>query len=223
MEEIEEKKYVGYFRQGNKKRGRSLLDLDNQMKAVFDQRKRKGGALIRSFFDNEDEKRKKRPEFKNALKYCKENDAALIIAQMGNLSKNATFLQNLKKSNVNFFVCDVPSATHLTIDKMILDAAERRERVSANIKAPLAKIRDRGVQLGINGKVLAHKNREEAYNFAINMLSTIEELHSNGFYSLRAIKKELNRRNVPTPRNKKWHLRSVQRLLKRLKEIQMLK
>lgn len=141
---------------------------------------------------------------------------------MGNLSKNVTFLQNLKKSNVNFFVCDVPSAT-LTIDKMILDAAARRERVSAGIKASLAKTRDRGIQLGINGKVLAHKNREEAYNFAINMLSTIEKLHSNGFYSFRAITKELNRRNVPTPRNKKWHLRSVQRLLKGLEEIQMLK
>jgi hypothetical protein len=45
---------------------------------------------------------------------------------------------------------------------------------------------------------------------------TIRKLRKAGFVSIKAIARELNEREIPTPRGGKWHLNSVSRLLHRL-------
>jgi len=45
---------------------------------------------------------------------------------------------------------------------------------------------------------------------------TIRKLRKAGFVSIKAIARELNEREIPTPRGGKWHLTMVTRLLQRL-------
>lgn len=45
---------------------------------------------------------------------------------------------------------------------------------------------------------------------------TVRELRATGFVSRKTIAAELNRRGVPTERSGRWHLTTVQRMMKRL-------
>jgi len=49
--------------------------------------------------------------------------------------------------------------------------------------------------------------------------STILEVRTAGFVSVKAIARELNGRGIPTPRGGKWHLTTVTRLLQRLEKL----
>lgn len=52
--------------------------------------------------------------------------------------------------------------------------------------------------VGKNDHVLAQQNREEADAFARRMIPIIEEIKAEGNNSIRAIAAELNRRDIPT-------------------------
>jgi hypothetical protein len=49
---------------------------------------------------------------------------------------------------------------------------------------------------------------------------TIRELRKAGFVSSLAIARELNEREIPTARRRKWHRTSVDRLLRRLERLE---
>jgi hypothetical protein len=51
--------------------------------------------------------------------------------------------------------------------------------------------------------------------------STIRKLRRAGFFSIKAIARELNEREIPTSRGGKWHVTSVSRLLQRLETLEL--
>jgi recombinase len=66
---------------------------------------------------------------------------------------------------------------------------------------------------GIHG-ALANKRTADSH---VNALaSTLRELRAAGFISRRALADELNRREIPTARDGRWHYTTVVRMLKRL-------
>ena len=91
-------------------------------------------------------------------------------------------------------------------------AVSHAERTIAGI----ADARERGVQWGINGKLLAEKNRKEAQAFAESLRPLLIELGVNNNWGPTAVAEETNRREVPTPLGGRWHPTSVRRLLARL-------
>jgi len=96
----------------------------------------------------------------------------------------------------------------------------RKEEISTRIKDGLQAAKKRGVKLGKHGKrVLSKENKKAATRFVQKMLPVIKQLQADGYNNIRALTEELNRRNLPTYRGQgnQWHLRSTNRLLKRLK------
>ena len=91
-------------------------------------------------------------------------------------------------------------------------AVSHAERTIAGI----SEARERGVQWGTFGKLLAERNRNEAQAFAEILRPLLIELGVNNIPRPTAIARELNRRKVPTPLGRRWHPTSVRRLLARL-------
>jgi hypothetical protein len=70
-----------------------------------------------------------------------------------------------------------------------------------------------GINNGLASKRVADV-RAEAFG------PTIRKLRKAGFFSIKAIARELNEREIPTARGGKWHVTSVSRLLHRLERLE---
>ena len=100
-------------------------------------------------------------------------------------------------------------------------AEHEREQISQRTKDALAAAKRRGVILGRNGtETLSRQNHDQAQNFAQSLKATIETIKEAGHRTVRAITAELNRRNIRTWRNAKWHRSSTHTLLKRIGQSQ---
>jgi hypothetical protein len=73
----------------------------------------------------------------------------------------------------------------------------------------------RNVQVGNKQAVAAVK--ANAAHRAANLRAIVDDLHAQGFTSVRAIASELNERGILTPRGGAWHPTSATRLLSRLR------
>jgi len=77
----------------------------------------------------------------------------------------------------------------------------------------------KGKRLGRNAKKLSRRNRKAANDFARKMKPTIQKLFKDGYTTIRAIREELNKRQIPTFRpGCQWHITTVYNLLERLKK-----
>ena len=66
-------------------------------------------------------------------------------------------------------------------------------------------------------EALNQQHRDQADAFAHSLAGTIEELRAEGYTTVRAIRDELNRRQVPTATGEgSWHIPGVFNLLKRI-------
>lgn len=133
----------------------------------------------------------------------------------------------LQKSGVEFVAVDVPSATNLTIGILACVAQEEARLVSLRTKAALKAARARGVKLG-NPKNLTNAARRKGSKLgaltrtakadqrAKDLQPVIESIRSMGRQTLSGIATELNARNIPTARGKKWSAAQVLNVLRRL-------
>jgi len=93
---------------------------------------------------------------------------------------------------------------------------EEARLISQRTSLALKKAKERGVKLGVNGKVLAKANKKSANQFARKLRNEIHALSQCGFgYS--DIAREFNYLGVPTFTGKKWHPQTVKNILLRLK------
>ena len=154
-----------------------------------------------------------------ALAQCRQEKALLIIAKLDRLGRNVAFIANLMESRVDFKAVDNPYANKLMVHLLAAFAEHEREQISVRTRDALQAAKRRGVQLGKHGRDIESKrNAKAAVEFAESMKPLIESLRAEGFGTVRAIRDELNRRQVPTYRGQgqQWHLQSVHSLLKRL-------
>lgn len=145
-------KYVAYYRKskgGNltQTQLRNSLGIESQ-KNIVKKFLRPDDELIGEFEDMETGKKNNRPEFLKALKLCKETNSELLIAKLDRMSRNASFILNLRDSGVKFTCCDMPKANSLTIGIMAILAQDEREKTSVRTKEALAVLKSRGVKLG---------------------------------------------------------------------------
>jgi DNA invertase Pin-like site-specific DNA recombinase len=215
-----EGKFVSYLRVSTDKQGKSGLGLEAQRAAVDQYLNGGRWKLLEEFVEVETGKGVKalarRPKLRAAIDACRRNKATLVIAKLDRLARNVAFISRLMEDKVEFIAADMPSANRLTVHILAAVAEEEARAISARTKAALAAAKARGVKLGKHGRTLAKANRKAADANARALQLTIRELQ-NGRLSLRSIADELNKRNVPTSRGARWHLRSVQRLIARLR------
>ena len=216
------KKAIAYYRVSTDRQGKSGLGLEAQHAAVMPFAEREGYQVVAEFTEVESGRKNQRPELLAALVQCRKLRATLIIAKLDRLGRNVAFIANLMESQVDFRAVDNPHASRLMIHMLAAFAEHEREQISTRTKEALQAAKRRGIQLGKHGKLVeSKKNAWAAIDHAVAMRSIIEELRAEGTTTVRAIRDELNRRNVPTFRNdgQAWHIQTVHRILKRLDSI----
>lgn len=153
------KNYVAYYRVSTQKQGCSGLGLQAQQETV----KNYIGSnnLISEFTEIESGKNDKRIQLQKAIEYANANNATLIIAKLDRLSRNASFIFQLRDSKINFVCCDIPDANTMTIGIFALLAQQEREMISERTKKALAAKKANGFKLG-KPENLTNDSREKS-------------------------------------------------------------
>lgn len=210
--------YIAYYRVSTEAQGRSGLGLEAQMKAVRDYLADKPGNLVEEFTEVESGRKADRPELSRALTLCRKQKATLLIARLDRLARNVHFISGLMEGGVKFCAVEFPDADPLMLHIHAAMSEHERRLASIRTKAGLERAKARGVQLGKHGKVLARINADKARARAKELKPVINEIRASGNVTVRAIMTELNRRDVKTPRDGRWHPHTVNVLLHRIDE-----
>lgn len=229
-------KFVSYLRVSTIGQEISGLGLQSQREMVA-RHVYKHGVLLKEFVETESGKNNQRIQLNLALNECRMTRAVLIIAKLDRLSRDASFLINLQKSEIEFVCCDMPQANKFVIGIMALLAQQEREMISSRTKAALAILKSQGVKMGAaahkdagsptrkaNGFVThgtiararsLEKRRAKTLTYAKILVPLIKEWKSFGFTRLQIIS-ELNSRNIGTVSGKTgtWSQQQIDRLMR---------
>lgn len=206
--------HVGYYRVSTSRQGVSGLGLDAQRKAVEDYLNGGNWTLDREFTEIESGRKANRnPVLNEALKYCRDHGATLVIAKLDRLARNVAFVSRLMESGVEFIAVDNPHATRFTIHILAAVSELEREQISKRTKDALAAAKERGVVLG--SPTIAQHMKDRAQEHAEPYRVLLAGMMRKG-YPHRKMVAMLNSQNHHTPRGKTWSLTQLQRTLKRL-------
>ncbi len=221
-------KFVTYYRVSTQRQGRSGLGLEAQKAAVEAHLRQHGGAEVASFTEVESGRLDGRPQLAAALLRCRQTNATLLVAKLDRLSRNASFLLNLRDAGVKFQALDLPEVNTLTLGVLAVLAQHERETISQRTKAALAARRARGLPLGnprdlrayaARGSALGRKaNTERARERAREIAPQIRAAREAGHASLRQVAAYLNGLEITTPRGRRWTataVRNAEQVLKR--------
>ena len=207
---------IAYYRVSTDRQGRSGLGLEAQRDAVEDFIVSRGWKLSGEFTEIESGKRRDRPELAEAIAEAKRIKGKLVIAKLDRLARNVHFISGLMETGVDFVAVDMPTADRFMLHVYAAMAEEEGRRISQRTRAALAAAKARGVELGLNGKVLAERQKVDAETFAVSLLPIIQEIRKDGHRTVRSVTAALNERGIPSREGGRWHLRSTSLLLSRL-------
>lgn len=234
-------KAISYVRVSTAAQGRSGLGLEAQEAAVGALVAQRGFAVIADYREVESGKRNDRSELAKAIQHAKLTGAVLIIAKLDRLSRNASFLLQLRDSGVRFIAADIPDANDLTIGLLAVVAQAEREAISSRTKAALGIVRRRiavdgfhvsktgrtihrlgnpngAAQLKLHGRnrLGAEATRSAAQRRAEVLRTFVTHAMTGGIDSYRCLAERLNESGILTPRNRRWHASSARNLALRL-------
>jgi len=215
-------KVYAYYRVSTKKQE---LGLDAQKADVRDYISVNEHELQGEFIEIESGRRPDRPILQKVLKKCRKAKALLLIAKMDRLARNLFFVAGLIHAKVDFKAVDYPDADRFELYDLARDAEKESVTISKRTKKALAIAKAKGVMLGEYGRnVLSKKNKAAAIEFARKMQPIIQKLMEEGYKSLRALAKALNRRRIATftGHGARWHSRSVFNLLNRIESLEQI-
>lgn len=189
----------------------------------------RGGEVAAVYKEQESGKNDARPELARAITHCKEIGATLVIAKLDRLSRNVSFLfdlrDKLQAACVNVIAADMPEvlSNTLTLAVMAGMAQHERELISARTKAGLEVARQKGRTGGRakgcdNSKslALAHAaSKVQADERAAEVAPIVCALRKRGV-TLAEIAQTLNKSGHITPRGKRWTPKAVSRVIKRI-------
>ena len=209
--------YIAYYRVSTERQGQSGLGLEAQQAAV----KQYADGIIHSFTEIESGKNDDRPQLQAAIAMCKATGAALLIAKIDRLSRQAAFLLTLRYSGVQIVAADMPHAGTLEFGIRAVVAQHEREEISRRTKAALQAAKARGVKLGSPNPAAGSAAgiasiQASADQFAQRILPIIADIERSGCTSLRAIAAALTARGVQTARGgRTWGASQVANLMQR--------
>ena len=220
-------KYVSYLRVSTKKQGDSGLGLESQQAII----KHFYPEIEKEFLEVKSGKNiTKRPVLREAIQFCKDTGATLVVAKVDRLSRDVVDgLGILKELEGRIKFCDLPGEVdRFTLTLYFAFAERERLLITIRIKNALAQKRLRGEPMGTNlpknrynlsdvrykiagGQV--HKDESESNQFNIMAKSYALSLKSQGD-TYQQIVDKLNVSH-PTSKGGKWHKGSLSRLLTR--------
>ena len=216
---MERNKYAAYYRVSTQKQGKSGLGLEAQKKTVLD---KIGCAPDAEFTEIESGKRTDRIVLLNALNWCKENKAVLVIAKLDRLARNVEFVFSLKNAGVEFICCDLPDMNTLTLGIFASYAQHEREIISERITKALAAKKARGEKLGTpknltqHARLVGYKKRGDLARLQsanITACKIASSLRKEGL-SFGKIANKLNEYAIKTVKGNNFTACGVQKLLR---------
>jgi DNA invertase Pin-like site-specific DNA recombinase len=211
-------KYIAYYRVSTAKQGHSGLGLDSQRQLVSSYQ----ADIIGEFTEIESGKIDNRPQLELALDMCRRKGAAILIAKIDRLSRDAAFLLTLRKAGVDIVAADMPHAGTLEFGVRAVVAQHEREEISKRTKQALQAAKARGVVLGcptpeIGSAAGIARIQAKADAYAARMLPMVRDIQARlGAATLRDIANELSARGIETARGGTvWHASQVSNLLAR--------
>jgi len=219
-------RFVAYYRVSTEQQGRSGLGLEAQRAAVASFLNGGGWKLVGEEEEIESGGRSDRPALERAIALCRAHRAALVVAKLDRLARDAHFLLGLEKAGVEFIAVDMPSANRMTVGIMAMVAEEERRLISNRTREALAAAKERGVKLGgfrgragtadDTAKARAVRTRK-AVEHAEALRPILSRIDPDTNFSLRAIADCLNKAEVPTASGRgAWSAASVQRVRAKL-------
>lgn len=202
-----------YLRVSTQRQGISGLGLEAQRKAI---ETLLDGEPHKEFIEIESGKKSKRPILEKAIAYCRKHKTKLVIAKLDRLARNVHFISGLMETGVDFIAADMPNADRFMLHVYAAMAEEEGRRISERTKAALAAAKERGVELGKNGKALAARNRNEAVLFAKLIERQFPELGITLDIDLQTIVNTLNTAGIKARGGGAWYKTTVSRLLKHM-------
>ncbi len=223
-------RFVAYYRVSTDRQGRSGLGLDAQRAAVAKYVAQAGGVVAAEFEEVESGKRNDRPQLAAALAACRARRAALVIAKLDRLARNARFLLHVVEGTgeAGVVFCDLPSVPPGPVGKFLLTqmaavAELEAGLISQRTRAALAAAKARGTVLG-NPRLRAGSPEQawvavaaksaQARARAADVLPYLDAARRAGARTLRELAEALTNRGVPTPAGKGgWRPEQVRKVL----------
>ena len=222
--------FVAYYRVSTDRQGKSGLGLQAQRQAVAQYVAGTGGTVTAEFEEVESGKRNDRPQLAAALAACRARRAALVIAKLDRLARNARFLLHVVEGTgeAGVVFCDLPSVPPGPVGKFLLTqmaavAELEAGLISQRTKAALATAKARGTRLGNprlcagtpeHARAAAAVKSRRARAKVADVAPYLDAARRAGARTLAELAEALTNRGVPTPAGKgAWHPEQVRRVL----------
>ena len=223
-------RFVAYYRVSTDRQGKSGLGLDAQRAAVAQYVAGAGGVVAAEFEEVESGKRNDRPQLAAALAACRARRAALVIAKLDRLARNARFLLHVVEGTgeAGVVFCDLPSVPPGPVGKFLLTqmaavAELEAGLISQRTRAALAAAKARGTVLGNprlcagapdQARAAAAAKSTQARARAADVLPYLDAARRAGARTLHELAEALTNRGVPTPAGRStWRPEQVRRAL----------
>ena len=223
-------KFISYLRVSTDRQGKSGLGLDGQRLAVANYLNGGDWRFIAEFVEVESGRNADRRELEAAFSLCRAHRAALIVANVGRLTRSVAFLSKLLASDVDIRFVDLPVIEDATgkflLHQMASVAELEAGMISDRTRRALAAAKARGVKLGgFRGRAgtpddcararTARASKARAH--AMSLAPILARLDPNSSLSLRSLASKLTAESLPTPAGgAEWTAATVARVKARL-------
>ena len=222
-------KFVAYYRvsTGHQFKNNQSLGIESQRAAVRLFIGNNQGVLVDEVIEMESGKNNDRPLLEKAIQTAAKNSCTLIIAKLDRLSREVSFLFQLKQRaellGIKIKSLDIPELNTLNLGIFGTIAQYERELISTRTKVALAELKKQGIKLGspqnLTDEVIkkAHEsNRQKAAANQNNRQATaiITQQRENGMSYIK-IAAYLNQLNFSTRYGKSFTSTGVKRLADR--------
>ncbi|HEV2303811.1 MAG TPA: recombinase family protein [Stellaceae bacterium] len=215
---------VAYYRVSTDRQGRSGLGIEAQKAAVAAYAAAAGGRVIHEFEEVESGRKNDRPELAAALAACRAKKAALVVAKLDRLARNARFLLSVAEGagEAGVAFCDLPQLPPGPMGKFFLTlmaavAELEAGLISQRTKAALAAARARGRKLGnpnLRSAGAGAARKRQARAKAREVAPLIRAARKAGCETLTEIAQALTARGVRTPGGQEhWRAEQVRRVI----------
>jgi DNA invertase Pin-like site-specific DNA recombinase len=138
---IASEKHIGLIRVSTGKQYESGLGLEAQRDAIEAYSARTQSRLLKIYVEVESGKHddiENRPVLGSALSHCTRANAILVVAKLDRLTRSLSIYADIKKRGVPVIALDIPDASVLTTEIMVVVKSEERRAISSRTKDALA-------------------------------------------------------------------------------------